>query len=431
MERLYNHLHDCVQKQLPSQVIERIRKLFIEGMGYPDPEVELELYKIIFSGNSQEEFKYLLNRCCHILINNWHRHPLQKSACADLVNLFQYQMESASLSPAVLRLRQLVNGFTQSEEYNNLRKLVEFIDSKTEGYSRKATTIKFENLIENYPYLYPSYLDHSTESSQEKQQIILEMQVDRQRKFEVNLAHYLIRKSYGSERDCGTEAEQKNKDTHNPTFLSDRELCLAFKQYTGPVHNLPSYREQNREFLSLTTGKTYGEFKEHLQEYLLIEFTEQHGHSFFENRLSKFFTGLYPDNNSHHLSETLLLKTCKKLIDLLIPSPQDKEALYFYVLIDNNNLQLTGAVGLLLKIVLLCSRVIENLKNIREYLFLRISYWFNHFKGVEISSQEWLVKFLDNVQIAFTSYFGSIDRTILEKFYKAQSLRLTDETILT
>ncbi|MCZ0901302.1 hypothetical protein ON021_15490, partial [Microcoleus sp. HI-ES] len=34
-QRLYDHIVSCVETESPAQVIERFRKLFIDGMGYP------------------------------------------------------------------------------------------------------------------------------------------------------------------------------------------------------------------------------------------------------------------------------------------------------------------------------------------------------------------------------------------------------------
>ncbi|MFS8118395.1 MAG: AAA-like domain-containing protein, partial [Microcoleus sp.] len=43
-QRLYDHILFCVEIESPPQVIERFRKLFIDGMGYPDRSIEATLY---------------------------------------------------------------------------------------------------------------------------------------------------------------------------------------------------------------------------------------------------------------------------------------------------------------------------------------------------------------------------------------------------
>ena len=70
-QQLYDHLLYCVQVESCSQLIERFRSLFLDGVRYEDPQVWLALEKVAMNKRAEQEFRYVLNRCCHILINRW------------------------------------------------------------------------------------------------------------------------------------------------------------------------------------------------------------------------------------------------------------------------------------------------------------------------------------------------------------------------
>ncbi|MDD1438331.1 hypothetical protein MEN24_18720, partial [Dolichospermum sp. ST_sed10] len=85
---IYQHLLHLVQKESTNQMLNRFRSLFIERANYPESEIVPILDKITASKTAPEEFKFFLNRCCHILINYWHMNCLLHSAIADLISLF-------------------------------------------------------------------------------------------------------------------------------------------------------------------------------------------------------------------------------------------------------------------------------------------------------------------------------------------------------
>ena len=79
-QQLYDHLLYCVQVESASQLIERFQGLFLDGARYIDPQIWIALEKLAMDKRAEQDFKFVLNRCCHILVNRWQMHPKYKTA---------------------------------------------------------------------------------------------------------------------------------------------------------------------------------------------------------------------------------------------------------------------------------------------------------------------------------------------------------------
>ena len=64
-------------------------------------------------------------------------------------------------------------------------------------------------------------------------------------------------------------------------------------------------------------------------------------------------------------------------------------------------------IGLLLKLVLLCGKV-------KPYLEKRFSILFSHYENVTEDRADWLVKSLENLQVAFSVHFGEADFSLIQ-----------------
>jgi hypothetical protein len=89
---------------------------------------------------------------------------------------------------------------------------------------------------------------------------------------------------------------------------------------------------------------------------------------------------------------------------LVVESPQKPNHFVFIDLI--SNIGPTFTVGLLLKIVLICRKV-------RPYLEKRFSILFNHYESSSQDAVIWLIKVLENLNVALTSNFGKIDLSFI------------------
>jgi hypothetical protein len=101
-----------------------------------------------------------------------------------------------------------------------------------------------------------------------------------------------------------------------------------------------------------------------------------------------------------------MIRTCSGLFKfLVVDSLQFPDRDFYLDLI--GNLGETKTVGLLLKIVLLCSKVKPSLEK-------RFSILFNHYESSHREGVPWLIKSLENLQVAFSIHFGAVDLSLFK-----------------
>lgn len=422
-QKLYAYLLDRVQKQSPTEVLNNFRRLFFEGQSSEPRGVRDALEKLANSEQAEQKFKLVLNRCCYILINRWQRQAELQLFIPVLVGLFKQSLAASSESYSTSnRLRELLKKFTQTEEYLTLQRLARVISPNDSSISAtlndSSISVPLGNLIQRYPYLYKHCL-LSEDSSYEYQRTVLEIQNQVQRNFEINLSRYV---TYMLKLTQSVGTSQHIQPVKNPTLLSDRELGAALKQFVGKVESSSTYRDLAQSFLTNTiTTQSYLAFKSNLYEYLITSIEPEYGRHQFNQRLYKYLQNTFSEFDAYRVDDTLLLRTCNQLFKFLVESPQRPEHLFFIDLIAN-----VGSVrttGLLLKIVLLC-------RTSKPYLEKRFSLLFNHYESVSQEAVIWLVDFLENIQIAFSTHFGVLglsDLTSLinRETYSQTYLRLT------
>lgn len=407
-QALYDHLLYWVQEESPSKLIERFRDLFMDGSGYGDPKVWLALEKIVTSKRSEQEFRFILNRCCHILINRWQLQPHLQASIPELVQLFESPPSLGLVrSRGARRLRELLKLFMETEQYLTLRRLAQVVSQGSENYSGSR---ELGSLIRRYPYLYEHCL-LSEDSSYEHQQTVRQIQSRIQHRFEVDLSQYVtyqVRRSQLSRRMSSSEAERLIKPVQNPTLLSDRELGAALKQYYGKVEGSQSYRDLSQSFLTHTKQTpSYRAFKWDLYEYLTASIDPEYGKRQFNERLYTHLKNTLPHSDTQRPSEFLIVRTCSQLLNFLVVESSQRP--HHYVFVDLiTNLGATLTVGLLLKIVLLCRKV-------KPYLEKRFSILFNHYESQTRDGVPWLVKSLENLNVAFSVHFGGADVSCLSQ----------------
>ena len=411
---LYNHWLELVQVEQPAELISRFRTLFIEGSGYPDRSVADALEKIAASEQAEQEFKYVLNRCCHILINRWQTYPNKQAAIPELIALFEEPpkiLVGYSRSRGRAALPKLVNQFTQSEQYLTLQRLAKVINHSNEESSNSKTpaTLAVGTLIPRYPYLYKHCL-LSDDSTYEQQKIIKKIQAQKQQQFEVNLSQYVahqVRKAQTARRDTSITFNRSIQNIKNPTLLSDPELFFALKQFVGKVEGADTYRQLADRFTANAGSvKSYRSFKDDLYEYLISSVTDdRYGKRQFNEKLYKQLQKTFPHNDGQKFNEFLMIRTCSQLLNfLVVESPARPNHFVFIDLI--SNLGPTQTTGLLLKIVLICGKV-------KPYLEKRLAILFGHYEFSTREGVVWLVKALENVYLALTTNFGKVDVSFL------------------
>ncbi len=408
-QQLYDHLLYCVQVESASQLIERFQRLFLDGARYVDPQVWMALEKLAMDKRAEQEFKFVINRCCHILINRWQLQPHLQGSIQELVALFENPPDPTKVqSRGARRMRQLVQLFTETEQYVTLQRLSRVMSETAEANTNGSKQVGA--LIQRYPYLYEHCL-LSEDSSYEHQQTVRQIQSRVQRRFEFDLSQYVtyqVRRAQALRSQSKEGMERIIQPVKNPTLLSDRELGVALKQFVGKVQGSCTYRDIAQSFLTHTTQtSSYKEFKEDLYEYLTASIDPAFGKRQFNDRLYTHLKSTLPHSESQRPSEFLIVRTCSQLLNfLVVESPQRPNHFTFVDLITNLGATLT--TGLLLKIVLLCRKV-------KPYLEKRFSILFNHYESSTRDGVPWLVTSLENLNIAFSVHFGSADLSCLNQ----------------
>ena len=411
---LYNHWLELVQLETPAELIDRFRTLFIHCTGYPDRSIAQALEKIAASKQAEQEFKYFLNRCCHILINRWQTYPSKQAAIPELIALFEdapFVVFGNSRFRAIGCIPQLVHQFIASEQYLTLKRFAQVITHNWEdsSNSKTPTSKALGTLIPRYPYLYKHCL-LSQDSTYEQQKIIKKIQAQKQQQFEIDLSQYVahqVRKTQIARRLTSISFVRTIHSIKNPTLLSDPELFFALKQFVGKVEGADTYRQLAARFRANTSQtQSYGSFKDDLYEYLISSVTDhRYGKCQFNDKLYKQLQNTFPQNDAQKFNEFLMLRTCSQLLNfLVVESSQRPNHFVFIDLI--SNLGPTQTTGLLLKIVLICGKV-------KAYLEKRLAILFCHYEFSTRAGVMWLVKALENLNLALSTNFGKVDVSFL------------------
>ncbi len=400
-QRLYDHIVSCVETESPAQVIERFRKLFIDGMGYPDREIEATLYSLVSVKRSDQHFKYILHRCCYIPINRWQLHSQNQFAIAKLVALFKQTSPRFGMEFYIVkRLQEQIAFFTKSEEFQTIERLVKALEIEAEP-QKQDTDYALGELICRYPYLYGHSL-LSKDSIEEDQQTIKKLAFQRQRQFETYLSQYLNYMVEPRNTEIGIVQRAAN-----PTLLNDAELHLAVREFAGKVTGDRSYKEAAQFFLrDARQTPSYSSFKLDLYEYLISSVEPEYGGRQFNDRLYKQIKNTFRENDSVKFNNPLLVRTCHQLFNFLVVENSQHPSHYvFYDLV--YNLGPSRTMGLLLKLVLLSSKVKPELEK-------RFSILFNHYEGKASNEIMWFVKSLENFNVALVVNFGKTDLSLVK-----------------
>jgi hypothetical protein len=403
---LYDYLLRMVQNEAPAQALDEFRSLFFEGRGCRNYEVFMGLERLVKAKGSDRNFDYIFNRCCHILINHWQMNPQTQREIPKLVDLFD-NVRAGSHYAGQSRVRQLVQGFTQSEQYNKLKRIATVISDKQSG-STQSTSVG--TLINRYPYLYDHCL-MGDDSSQEHRQTVRRIKAQNERRFELNLSRYVtykVRLAQTARSGLILPDPEIIRTVKNPTLLSDKELNKSLKHFVGPVESGQSYKALSQSFNNhIVHTQTFGSFKDDLYDYILNSLEGKYRQGQFNKKLFQLFQNTYPECNHQAPSEFLMMRTSSQLLNfLIVEGPQQLDHYVFIDLI--TNLGVTKTVGLLLKIILFC-------KKVKPYLEKRFSILFNHYESFSREGVPWLVKSLENMQLAFSIHFGRVDLSGLQQ----------------
>jgi len=407
---LYDHFIRCVDTESSDEVLSRFHRLFVDASNYPDKQVWTAIESLISSTSADREFKFVLNRSCHILINRWMMQSRLHPYILELIDLFEVSASGAARSRTTQSLRLLVKQFVETEQYLALKRLRQVMAQA--NTSCKSEIVPLGNLISRYPCLYDYNL--LTEDSSDEQRLrVRTLRMQAQRQFELDLSRYIAhsqcdRLRRGSTPPAATTASEELTKRHsakNPTLLSDDSLDNALQQLAGKVDGSNTYRDLASKFL--TYGKqapSYRVFKDDLYDYITASIDPRYGKYHFNQQLRQHLDNTLPHCDTQKVSDFLLVETCKKLLNfLVVESPHAANHSRFVDLVGNIGITLT--MGLLLKVVLLC-------RAIRPWLERRFAILFQLHETHTTDKVGWLVDALEHLNIALTTNFSNLNISI-------------------
>jgi hypothetical protein len=403
-ESLYSHWLDLRKKELPDELINRFHCLFIDGLYYPDGEIFAAVNRLVMSPWAEEEFKFILNRCCYSLINYWLLQGEDKEApIADLVALFQNSSDLAPRFDTTKRLRKLVQDFVLTEEYKSLQRRARVANPNPKpDADEPPSNIPLGNLIPRYPFLYPyCLLDH--DSSEMGTEAVKYWQLKGEKQYEQNLSQYLhaLRRS----RKTGTSTTL----VKNPTLFRDEALDNTVRHFVGKVEGSQSYRDLASQCsVYIQKSPTYGAIKGHIYEYLTSAIDPAYGRQSFNPWLAKQLKNIQPQSEILPSSDHLLVQTCTQLLDSILATPDCWENHVKFIDI-TGNVDSNIVIGLLLKIVLLCRNIQSSLETVKSHVSKKFAAMFKYYETHVRGETKWLVKSLEIWMIALTVQFGKMN----------------------
>ena len=417
-QQIYDHLLYCVKTESPIEVLERFNHLFIKATGYQDNRIRIALENII-ENSADAEFPLFFNRCCHIIVNRWQMQPNYKVEIIELVLLLERALPpGGAVSRHARKQRQLIKDFLNTEYFVKLQRLARLIDGSLEPEARRENRIEIVSnsvgdLIQRYPYLHQHCL--LTEASTEEfQQTVETIQAQIQSDYELNLSQYITYRVRLARLVKKYKAANKTKipkrliqKVENPTLLDDRDLNKALRHYMGKVDRDNTYYDLSQQFLTHTTQtRSYKEFKADLYEYIVAGIDSRFGKRRFNDKLYDCLQNTMVEFEDRELDEFLTMRTYCQLFQFLVVDGKGNYNHERYIDLITY-LGEVKTIGLLLKLVLLCSKV-------KPYLEQRFSILFSHYEAVSEEQAQWLVKSLENLQIAFSVHFGKADFSLIQ-----------------
>ncbi|MEM1367047.1 MAG: hypothetical protein AAGG02_03330 [Cyanobacteria bacterium P01_H01_bin.15] len=418
-ECLYQFLRESVQTWPPDKVLDDFYQLFFRGR-LPRHEPIISALMVIVNSSQADYFHFILNRCCHILINYWQLYPHFQPAVPKLIDLFERLTESRpqSYERSGNRLQSLLTHFVTTDQFLKLQRLGRVISRNSEN--------SLGQLINRYPYLYEHCL-LSEDSSYEHIQTVKHFKKRIQRHFEIDMSRYLTaelrqdRQRRDQEPLIWTphQGAHSQRTGKNPTFLPNQELSQALFTFAGPIEpgGLSGRDYSRRAFNQVMQASNYGNFKEGLFQYLTASIDTSYGRQQFNKRLEERLMTTLPQCRDQRPSESLLLRTsCQLLNFMVVENTRNPEHYVFVDLI--TNLGATTTVRLLLRLVLLCGKV-------RPYLEKRLSVLFSHYESFTRAGVPWLVTALENLHLALTLNFGKLDISAFMPLVSPKAHRMT------
>lgn len=363
-QTIYDFLLDIVKSWHADDVLDEFKGVFLQHHETISTSATPALYTLIFSNNRQE-FHNTLKRSCYILINNWEV-AREYSAIRKLIQLFSDPtIRKISVSPTIKRLRQWLQDFIDSDDFQDLKLFVRnrFHDEDRHWSERYTAYL-----------LAPQYVDTSNPEEQREAARALSQRL--RDKFKFDLAMYTAHFQHSP--------VQASRRRVNPTMLGDSALRVI--KALVAKRGMFSHRNLARIFHEQTNGLTYGNYKNSLVEYLLFSAIKSDFVVTLETRLTTKLNSLYVKFNQKPLDASLVLLTSNRVIDYLMTEDAETPSPLFSLLLTNGR-PLTLAI-VLLKLILISP-------NSHPYLDARIADLIRYYEQFPREECQWIINFLE------------------------------------
>lgn len=403
---LYEYFRHCLNNQPPQVVLDEFRCLFIEGRSKQSNAREA-LEKIVFSQQGQEKFNYIINYCCHIIINYWSNKPELQEFIPRLIDIFNEVNPNHNYRDRRKnRLLKLVCDFQTTEQYLKLRRLINLLspDEKID----LGDNCEIGELSKRYFYLY-EYLLLGDENSPEEKKLIREIRKNNQKCFEFQLSQHIIYRArlvqIARARQFSQGAGKLVRRVNNPSLLSEKDLKIAIKQYMGKINQEDTVWQLAQRFLTENKfRRSYREYHQDLYSYLSDSIVPRDENYQFKNKLKQIFNQIKPPTNSQELTDIVMLSICRQLLKFLVAATYKQPDHYQFIELIKY-LGTVQTITLLIKIILICPQSKPDLEK-------RFAILFTHYQSYKLNEVPWLVKSLEHLLVAFSIYFGKIDLSI-------------------
>lgn len=383
---IFSYLEEILRVWSPEQVLIEFKNLFVHPI-HPKTLDSFQVLKTLIQDNKEQDFLEILKRSCYILFNSWATHG-RLDFVREMLQLFiEPNLAQKTFSPLLKRVRTWVRSFADSQDYQDLKQLVQDY-SRYQGEGQKSQW--------SDRYIVYQWIAQATDlSNPPEQRELASLVAQRMRdRFKSDLAMYTARaQSAGYDRQLYP----------NPTIFGDETLRLI--KLLVVRRGDCGYEQLGRRFLDHTKTTHYESFKKSLQSYLLSSSNGREELQTLQKLLGQKLNFLYPSKDHERINSALTLVTCNRAIEWLTTENHQEPSALFKMLVSRGN-PLTLAI-VLLKIVLISP-------NSRVHLECCLADLIRYYKQLPETECQSAIQLFEILKIVLAIYSGDVEYNLVK-----------------
>ena len=415
---VYEYLQQRATIQSPEELIHDF-KLLQNGRN-ADAKISHALEKIV--GSSQAQFTSFLSQCLYTILDTWIATHKSLAWVNRLLEISEAMEKATSYDRRRKQLIQQIRSYRQSQSYRQLKSIATIINptialatsfdnslaSDESAIENSGKTPLIESYLARYFFIYP-YLLPSELSAPHLAAKIQQLQLERQKHFEIELSKHIIYRfrlrQVAKMKMMSRGAGKIITKVENPSLLSERAFRSALQQYASKNDRGDTLLERSQLFAAENKHrKTYEVFKLDFGHFLVDNLKPRNNTYHFKSRLEQKLREIFPQANDKPLNRTQMLQTSRQLLSYLIIDPASaNNPQQFSELIAN--LGTAQVMLILIKIILICP---EAKADLEKKLYLITS----HYQLQTFQKTPWLLKCLEHLLISYSICLGNIDASL-------------------